>query len=141
MALNPFDDNDPDTRELIERRAYHLWEADGRPHGRPDEYWERARTLVHMEAAGPTGQLAPDAPEVVEDAAIQENLGEFPDRFADQGEKTAVPKARASARPRRAAVAAPAPTPAPAPAAPVAKKNAKPTKAAEPEPAPRKKKN
>jgi len=28
--------------EAIRRRAYELWEADGRPHGRGDEYWHRA---------------------------------------------------------------------------------------------------
>ena len=104
MASNPFDDNDPAHRERIERRAYHLWQADGEPHGRHDEYWERARELIGMEEAGNTGQLPnpatlpgadPNAPDVIEDARLQENLGEFPDRFADQGEKTATPRPRA----------------------------------------------
>jgi hypothetical protein len=26
----------------IAKRAYELWEADGRPHGRSDEYWIQA---------------------------------------------------------------------------------------------------
>ncbi len=110
MASNPLDDNDPALRDRIEKRAYHLWQADGEPHGRHDEYWERARELVNMELSGPTGQLPnpatlpgadPNAPDNVEEAFIQENLGEFPDRFADQGEKTATPRAKAGARPRR----------------------------------------
>lgn len=118
MASNPFDDNDPALRQRIEERAYHLWKAEGEPHGRSEEYWERARELVMMERAGPIGQLPnpasqpgadPNAPDTVEEAFIQENLGEFPDRFADQGEKSATPKAKPKARPRKAAVADSAP--------------------------------
>ena len=30
------------TDERVRLRAYHLWERDGRPHGRNEEYWERA---------------------------------------------------------------------------------------------------
>ena len=30
------------SEQQIRERAYHLWEADGRPEGRPDEYWYRA---------------------------------------------------------------------------------------------------
>ncbi len=101
MAFNPLDDSDPDYQHKVRERAYHLWEADGRPHGSDRDYWERARELVDMELSGQTGQLAnpsalpgadPSAPDIVENAAIQENLGEFPDRFADQGEKQETPK-------------------------------------------------
>jgi hypothetical protein len=28
--------------EAVHRRAYELWEADGRPHGRSDHYWHLA---------------------------------------------------------------------------------------------------
>lgn len=35
--------------EQIRARAYELWEKDGSPEGRADEYWERARTLVEAE--------------------------------------------------------------------------------------------
>ena len=31
------------TEEHIRVRAYHLWEADGRPDGRDLEFWERAQ--------------------------------------------------------------------------------------------------
>jgi hypothetical protein len=41
----------------------------------------------------------------VEEAAIQENLGEFPDRFTDQGEVQPTPRARHSPARRRAAPA------------------------------------
>jgi hypothetical protein len=33
----------------IRHRAYLLWEADGRPEGRDDEYWHRARELMQDE--------------------------------------------------------------------------------------------
>ena len=35
-------ENQP-TDEQIQTRAYYLWEADGRPHGRDQEYWHRAK--------------------------------------------------------------------------------------------------
>ena len=103
MSDNPLD-NDPAREARIKDRAYHLWEADGGPHGRHDEYWERARELIGMEDSAGAAQLPnpetthADATliEPVEEAFIQENLGEFPDRFADQGEAQPTPKARRS---------------------------------------------
>ena len=35
--------NTPKSEHRIRERAYHLWEADGSPEGRAQEYWERAR--------------------------------------------------------------------------------------------------
>lgn len=108
MSENPLE-NDPAREERIKARAYHLWEADGRPHGRHDEYWERARELIGMEESAGAGQLPnpstvpgadPNRTEPVEEAFIQENLGEFPDRFADQGESQPTPKAKRTARAR-----------------------------------------
>ncbi|MGX7004828.1 DUF2934 domain-containing protein [Caballeronia sp. KNU42] len=37
--------------EKLRLRAYHLWEADGRPEGRSEEYWEKARVLLEQELA------------------------------------------------------------------------------------------
>jgi len=109
MPKNPLE-IDPEREERVRNRAYHLWETEGKPHGRDVEYWERARELVAMEeSAGagllPNPQTEPNAPRVtgVEEAAIQENLGEFPDRFADQGEvqPTPAPKRRARRREKK----------------------------------------
>ena len=106
MSDNPLED-DPARDARIKERAYHLWKADGGPHGRDDEYWERASELTRMEDAGQPGQLPnpttqpgfdPTATEPVEEAFIQENLGEFPDRFADQGESQPTPKPKRAAR-------------------------------------------
>jgi hypothetical protein len=91
----------------VRERAYHLWEADGKPHGRDLEYWERARELIGIEeSAGagllPNPQSAPDAPAKtgVEEAELQENLGEFPGALTDQGEDQPVPKAKPKRRAR-----------------------------------------
>ena len=85
--------------ELIREHAHALWEADGKPHGNDLEYWERARELVGMMQSRGAGQIpvpSLDDPSVilgqtVEEASIQENLGEFPDRLSDQGEHAQTP--------------------------------------------------
>jgi hypothetical protein len=90
---HPLEPGSPAREQRIRERAYHLWEADGRPDGRAEEYWERAEALLGLDGDPTAGQLAnpiaagadPSAM-TVEEASIQDNLGEFPDRFADQGE-------------------------------------------------------
>lgn len=103
--------SDPEREQRVRERAYHLWETEGKPHGRDVEFWERARELVGMEeSAGagllPNPQTHPESVREsgVEEAEIQENLGEFPDRFADQGEvrQTPIPaKRKARARSKK----------------------------------------
>lgn len=42
------------TDEHIRVRAYHLWEADGRPDGRDQEFWQRAeQSLTTADNGGP----------------------------------------------------------------------------------------
>ena len=96
----------------IRERAYHLWEADGRPHGREREFWERAEELIGMEENPTAGRLPnpmsrsePMPGVTVEEAEIQENYGETPDRFTDQGDRQETPKPRAKARRSRKAKA------------------------------------
>ncbi len=100
MTTNPLDDSDGARQQRIRERAYHLWEADGRPDGRDDEYWERASELVGMEESPRAGQV-PVREEIAEEASIQDNLGEFPDRLSDQGEHQATPSSPARAQTRR----------------------------------------
>jgi len=38
-----------ETRRRIEQRAYALWEAEGQPHGRHDEHWQRAAREIDTE--------------------------------------------------------------------------------------------
>ncbi len=113
MADNPLIDT-PEREQRIRERAYHLWQADGCPDGRDMDYWERARELVAIEESAGAGLLpnpmthplmATGEPEGVEEAEIQENLGEFPDRLTDQGEWQQSPEARHSKRGRRKAKA------------------------------------
>ena len=41
--------NSPDRENRIRERAYHLWEADGRPEGREQVYWEQAESMIGKE--------------------------------------------------------------------------------------------
>ncbi|WP_158746099.1 DUF2934 domain-containing protein [Acidisphaera sp. L21] len=101
MSDNPLE-YDSAREQLIRERAYLLWEADGSPHGADLEYWERARELVGMEQSAGAGQKpvpSPDDPSVilgqaVEEASIQDNLGEIPGRMTDQGEQRQTPSKR-----------------------------------------------
>ena len=98
---------DKDRDRKIRARAERLWRADGAPKGRLPEYLERARELVSIEehpAAGllpnPMTQHRGEIPgaEPVEEAEIMENLGEFPGRLTDQGDRAPVPTTRKKAR-------------------------------------------
>lgn len=108
MADNPLE-QDTAREQRIRDRAYHLWEQDGGPHGRDQEYWERARELVAIEDSAGATQLPNPMTEPgsrretgIEEAEIQKNLGEFPDRFTDQGEVAQTPKAQHAPRKRKA---------------------------------------
>ena len=99
MSDNPLEPN-PERDARIKDVARELWEADGKPAGREAEYAERADELVRMEMAGRVGQIANPQAEgepmpgvIVEEASIQDNLGEFPgaSSAADQGEKRMTP--------------------------------------------------
>ena len=92
MSDNPLEMT-PEREARIRARARHLWEADGRPKGREQEYWERARELIGMEdhagaalEPNPMTRNEPEPGVTVEEAEIQENYGEFPGRMTDQGD-------------------------------------------------------
>ena len=92
--------------EQIRQRARKLWQADGSPPGREDEYLERARELQAITDNPTAGQLPnpmirhpdPTVPVGVEEAELQENLGEFPGRTSDQGDRPPTPMTRRKAR-------------------------------------------
>ena len=105
MSDNPLDPS-PEFERRVRERAYLMWEREGRPEGRAEEFWERARELEAM-AAHPQAALLPNpqtehavpvAGPPVEGAELMENLGEFPDRVADQGEHLTAPMTRKRAR-------------------------------------------
>ena len=104
MSDNPLESS-PAREARIDVVARELWEADGKPAGREPEFRERADELVRMEMSGKVGQEPNPMthPErvpgvLVEEASIQDNLGEFPGASgsADQGEKRMTPLDRPS---------------------------------------------
>ncbi len=104
MSDNPLDDT-PARAARVRDRARHLWEADGRPAGQEDEFLERARELIAIEDSAGAG-LLPVTPDrgppgtVVDEAAIEDNLGEFPGRLTDQGDRRQTPMTREELRRR-----------------------------------------
>jgi hypothetical protein len=95
-------DTDQTTEERIRVRAYHLWLADGCPQGREAEFWERAKELQGIIDNPTSGQLPNPMTqhhgeiqplEPVEEAELMDNLGEFPSRLTDQGDRRATPMA------------------------------------------------
>lgn len=101
MSENPLDPS-ADHQRAVEALAQRLWEEEGRPEGRLGDYRERADELVRMEAVGNAGQLPnPEThPAPVEEASIQENLGEFPGAMNtdDQGDWRQMPMTREQLR-------------------------------------------
>ena len=96
-----------DHESSIRARAKHMWREAGAPKGREDEYLERARELqaiIDHPAAGllPNPMVAHPQPggseEPVEEAELQENLGEFPGRLTDQGDRVSAPMTKKKAR-------------------------------------------
>jgi hypothetical protein len=49
----PDHDVNADPEQRIRERAYQLWQADGAPDGKADEYWHRAMELLEREASNP----------------------------------------------------------------------------------------
>ena|SRR5690242_10937968 len=103
---------DPDYEQRVRERAYHLWEAEGKPHGRDVEFWERARAL---EEAGTTAAAEPPAAPAAKPkaprkqaavaAGVREGSVEAPANPADQGnaQPDATLKRKSRAKPKRPA--------------------------------------
>jgi hypothetical protein len=92
-----------DLEKRIAERAHRFWEEEGHPHGRADDHWALAREAIALEDAGGGATLpnpAADHPateepaQPIEEAFIQENLGEFPNALTDQGEREQTPEVR-----------------------------------------------
>ena len=66
-----------DAETQIRERAYLLWEKEGRPDGRGQEFWERARLLHEAESAPP--MVTPLQARSAEEKAVVEAVAEtFP---------------------------------------------------------------
>jgi hypothetical protein len=55
-------DTNHDLETRIREHAYVLWEEDGRPEGRAEEYWERARRFVEAEDDPKAPDMTADPP-------------------------------------------------------------------------------
>jgi hypothetical protein len=55
-------DANQDLETRIRERAYALWEKDGRPEGRADEYWEQARRFIEAEDDPKAPDMAANPP-------------------------------------------------------------------------------
>src|SRR5579883_81915 len=98
MSDNPLDKT-PEREARIRARAHRMWEEDGGIPGREAEYLERAEDLLAIEEHPSAGLIPPQQLEPKpEEAEIQQNYGEFPDRFADQGEWRQTPFTRKQRR-------------------------------------------
>ncbi len=123
MAEPKSDARDDDLEARIAARARQMWEADGKPAGQEAEFHERARELLaiadnpdagqlpnpmaadaQVSPADPTGVTSlpgedatlpkPGGEHMIEEADIQENLGEFPGPYTDQGDRQQTPSRR-----------------------------------------------
>ena len=75
----------------IEARAARMWSEAGSPDGGPSRFMDQARELVAIEEVElPTIDPKEAALPVIEEAAIQDNLGEFP-TLRDQGDEMTYP--------------------------------------------------
>jgi len=99
---------DPEREHRVRERAYLMWEADGKLHGRDVEYWERARELVGREETAGSSEVENRQSENsarlgrVEETEVQDNPSKLLNRTADQGEVKTSPapkrKSRAKAK-------------------------------------------
>ncbi|MEK6352050.1 MAG: DUF2934 domain-containing protein [Burkholderia cenocepacia] len=64
-----------DRETQIRERAYRLWQADGAPDGRADEYWQRAEQQLDAEGS----------------IAVDEHAGQTAEVPADQSAKRRIP--------------------------------------------------
>jgi hypothetical protein len=97
MSDNPLQD-DPARDARIRHRARLLWEEAGKPAGQDADFQERARELIAMEdhakaALLPNPMIADPEPRIeADEAELEENLGEFPSRLTDQGDRPQSPQ-------------------------------------------------
>lgn len=94
---NPLE-NSPARDAKIRARAKEMWIADGKPTCGPDGYMEAASELVGMEINPDAGEIPVESPvpvgpegQPVEDARIQENLGDPGGSMDELGDRQEVP--------------------------------------------------
>lgn len=101
-------DIDPGLERRVRERARRLWQEDGSPKGREDEYLERARELEAIAAHPGFGLMPnplteaerrPSADQPVEPPEAVENQADVPGPLTDQGERPPAPRREARKEP------------------------------------------
>lgn len=78
-------------QERIRRRAYEIWQEEGRPAGRDDAHWDMATEQIAIEDNQRlTTKPVTEPVEPAEPLEAVENQGEFP-TLTDQGEEETAP--------------------------------------------------
>ena len=90
MAMS---ESGPNETEMIARRAYEIWEAEGHPHGRDREHWEMAAMELGSPAPMPK-DFHSDTPTPALDAA---SAAPAPKKPATRRKKAAAPEGDAPA--------------------------------------------
>lgn len=82
----------PSLEQSISDTAYFLWENDGRPEGRDEEYWHRAREAwlgqQHLDSGYESALAEADAPESIERAVETSREIEMQRPFRKDGDDT-----------------------------------------------------
>ena len=68
--------NTPDSERRTRERAYHLWEADGCPEGRAQEYWQRAQASINDEDSEERAPLVAPGKVPQADVAAEREIAE-----------------------------------------------------------------
>ena len=79
------------TEDAIRQRAYYLWEADGRPDGRGEQYWHRALEEAQRAATKPvkTSTRKAAAPKAEKPAKVKAEAAPKPAKAPRKSAKTA----------------------------------------------------
>ena len=121
------DEKESKREDRIRAVAHRIWREEGCPHGRDGQHWQMAKDLVAIEEGyertlKPASEKLGPHGEPIEEAKIEENLGEFPtltdqgeqqpprrsedgagEKAVEQPEKPAAPKRRAPSRAKKGA--------------------------------------
>jgi hypothetical protein len=98
-----------DLEKRIKERAYQLWEAEGRPHGKHEQHWQRASKLIEGDEPAPKAKQRRTT--IHSPAAGVKSLAEIPAKKTKSG-KNGAAKPAAMATPKKAkSVAPPKPKP------------------------------
>jgi len=91
--------HDPTLEDRIRKRAYFLWEEEGRPEGRAEFHWHKARRLVEASEPALTADCKPmDEPGASVDEQIDDSFPASDPPSYNAGGRLGAPPQRTSKR-------------------------------------------